>query len=140
MPESNAIIGYGIVFRIDDGTGTGTFDLIGEISNIDPPDAQADDVEVTHMGSPNKTREYIAGLTEPGEMGFDINWIPNDSTDVILRDLKTSGARRTMEIVWPNAAEWQFSGFIKGFKVAAPIDGNMTASLTVRVTGSTAFT
>jgi len=131
---SNAILGYNSFFAIDDGLGT--FDTIAEIFEISPPNQQTSDVDVTHMASPNKTREFIQGMVDPGEMSIGINWVPGDATDVILQALKTSGAVRSMKITWPNLVTWTFSGFIKGFEPSAPIDDKMTATITVRVTGS----
>jgi len=132
---SNAILGYGSVFAIHDGSST--FDAIAEVIEISPPNQQADDVDVTHMASPGQTREFIQGLIDPGEMSITINWVPSDATDVIIQALKTSGATRQMRITWPNNVKWTFSGFIKGFEPSSPIDDRMTATITVRVSGNT---
>lgn len=135
--ESLAISGYDTAFAIHDGADPGVFQAIAEVMEITPPNQQSDDIEVTHYKSPNKKREFIQGLTDPGEMTFGINWIPSDATDVILQALKTSGAKRDMKITWPNGTTWTFNGYIKGFEPTAPIDDRMTATITVRVSGDT---
>lgn len=137
--ESNAISGYDTAFAIHDGADPGAFDTIAEVMEITPPNQQSDDIEVTHYKSPGKKREFIQGLTDPGEMTFGINWIPSDATDVILQALKASGAKRDMKITWPNGVVWTFNGYIKGFEPTAPIDDRMTATITVRVSGDTAI-
>lgn len=134
---SNAIIGYDTAYAIHDGEDPGAFDTIAEVISITPPNEQADDVEATHFKSANRTREYIAGLIEPGEASFDINWIPGDATATIILDLKASGDIRQHRITWPNATTWTFSGYIKGFEPQSPIDDRMTATVTIKVTSST---
>lgn len=135
MPASNAITGYDTAFAIDDGAGT--FNELAELIDIKPPNQQSDDVEVTNYKSPNRTKEYIPGLIEPGEMTFDINWIPSDATDQIIQALKTSGAVRAMKITWPNGVTWSWDGYIKGFEPTAPLNDRMTGTVTVKVSGAT---
>lgn len=134
---TNAILGYDTLYEIHDGADPGTFDAIAEVIAITPPNEQADDIEATHLKSPNRTREYIAGLIEPGEMSFQINWVPNDTTGQLLLALKASGDTRQHRITWPNGVTWTFSAYIKGFEPTTPIDDRLTATITARVTGST---
>ncbi len=136
---SNAGSGYNTGYFIHDGGDPGVFDEMGEVFGLEPPDQQAGEFETTHFKSPNRTREFGAGLIDPGEATFDINWIPGDATDVKIQALKALGAIRSHKIVWPNGVTWAFDGWIKGFKPTAPIDDRMTGTVTVRVTGSTAI-
>lgn len=137
MAASNAISAFGIIFEIDDGLAV--FDTIGEVIDITSPNQQVEDIDVTHHASPGRTREYIAGLNEPGEMSVEINWIPGDASDVIVQALKSSGAKRDMRITWPNAVTWTFLGYVKGFEPGNPIDGKLSATVTVKVAGATAI-
>lgn len=125
---SNAMIGYGA--RVFAGS-----DEIAECSNITPPNFETDDVDVTHMQSPNRTREFIAGLTDPGEASFEINWVPSSATDILLLGLKTSGATVTWKFQWPNGTYWEFPGYVKGFEPSAATEDKMTATITIRVGG-----
>ncbi|MCG7520849.1 phage tail tube protein [Ruegeria sp. Ofav3-42] len=134
---TNALLGYDTAYAIHDGQDPGAFQDIAEVMEITPPNEQSDDVEATHYKSPGKKREYIQGLTDPGEMTFGINWIPSDATDTIIQGLKASGEKRDHRITWPNGVTWTFNGYIKGFEPTAPIDDRMTATVTVRVSGST---
>lgn len=137
MAASNAISAFGISFEIDDGLGV--YDQIGEVTDITAPNQQIEDIDVTHHASPGRTREYIAGLNEPGEMSVEINWIPSDASDVIIQTLKTNGTKRNMRITWPNAVTWTFLGYVKGFEPGNPIDGKLAATVTVKVAGATAI-
>ena len=135
---SDAVIGYDIEFAIDDGTGINFVPLI-EVTSIDLPESNTDEVEVTHMKSPNRTKEFIAGLTDPGECSVTINWIQGNATDVELNALKVSGEIRAMKITFEGGTTWTFSGYVKGYKPDAPLGDDMTAVASIRVTGSTAI-
>lgn len=137
--ESNAISGYNTGYFIHNGADPGAFDEVAEVIGLDPPDQQSGEFEKTHFKSPNRTKEFGPALIDPGEASFEINWIPGDGTDVIIQGLKASGVTRSQKIVWPNGVTWEFSGWIKGFKPAAPIEDRLTGTVTVRVTSSTAI-
>lgn len=134
---TNAIIGHGLVYAIEDSpAGTGTFTNVAEVIDLTPPNTMTDDVDATHFESPNKFREYIPGLIEPGDCSFRINWIPNDTTGARLMALRTSGEVLQHQVTWPNGVTWTFSAYVKGFEPDTPIDGRMTATVTCKVSGS----
>ena len=136
---SDAVIGYDIDFAIDDGTGLNFVSLI-EVTGIDLPESNTDEVEVTHMKSANRTKEFIAGLTDPGECSVTTNWIQGNATDVELTALKVSGEKRAMQITFEGGTIWEFTGYVKGYKPDAPLGDDMTAVTSIRVTGSTTIT
>jgi len=39
-----------------------------------------DSIEVTNYGSPDRFREYIAGLKDGGSLNAEGNWLPNNAT------------------------------------------------------------
>jgi predicted secreted protein len=132
---TNAMIGYLSEYAIHDGASPGEFDDIGEVFEITPGAETADRVEVTHMQSPDRRREYISGLIDSGEATFQINWVPNNATDVILRDLFESGDVRSHRITFPNGVTVTYDGTILGYEKAVPLDDRMTATITVAVSG-----
>lgn len=134
---SDAIIGWDAEFWLDNASGTLT--QIAEVISVTPPNPQADDVEVTHYKSPNRRREYIAGLIEDGEGTIEINYVPGSATDVLIRAAVNDGARRSYRFVLPDGnTGWQIDGdcIVKGFERNIPVDDRMTASITVRFTGA----
>jgi predicted secreted protein len=130
-------IGIGSEFWLDSAADALT--QLGEILSVTPPNPQTEDVEATHMGSPNRRREYIAGLIEDGEGSFEMNYIPGSATDVLLRAALNDGVVRDYKIVLPVAdgSTWEITGdcLVKGYEKNIPIDDRMTATLTVRFTG-----
>lgn len=130
---TDARIGYGTTLEIFHG---GVFVEVAEVTNITPGEATTDRVEATHMKSPDRRREYITGLIDSGEATFDINWIPGSATDLLLRDLFTSGDVVNHRITWSNGVSLTYEASLIGFSKATPIDDRMTATITVAVSGA----
>lgn len=129
---SDAIIGYGITYEILTAASGSAYTELGEVFDIELPSDEVEEIDVTHYGSPARTRETIAGLIATGEAGFTINWIPGNPTDVFLRGLRMSGETRTHRITFPDGTSVSFPGFIKGYKAAVPVDDRLTAEFTVK--------
>lgn len=133
---SDARIGYDSSYHISNGDSPETFFEVGEVFNITPGEESTDRVDVTHYKSPDRRREFIAGLIDPGEATFEINWVPGNETDEFLRDLRTSGETRTHKIVFPNDVTVSFDAIILSYSKAIPLDDKMTATITVAVSGA----
>lgn len=129
---TDAKIGYGSTYEIYSG---GSFVAVGEVTVITPGEATTDRVEATHMQSPGRRREYIAGMIDSGEASFEINWVPGNSTDTLIRGLLSSGAVVEHRITFPNGVTVTYDAAITGFTKALPIDDRMTATITVAVSG-----
>jgi len=134
MAASEASLGYGSKFKITD-PATSTLIDIAEVFNITPPSFEADDVDVTHNQSPNRTREVIAGLKSPGDCSFEMNFVPGSASDVLIRSLLGSGVQVDCQIEFPNAETWDFLAAVKGFEVEMPTDDKMTATVSMQVSG-----
>jgi len=134
---TTAQIGYGAELWLDNASGTLT--ELGEITSISLPNPQQATVEATHFKSPNRRREYIAGLIEDGEGTFEMNYDPGSATDTLIRAALSDGVTRDYKIVLPDGASdtWEVSGqcVVTGYERNVPIDDRMTATLTVRFTG-----
>ena len=135
---TSALIGWSTQFWLDNASGVLT--ELAEILSVTPPNPQVDDVEATHFKSPNRRREYIAGLIEDGEGTFEMNYVPGSATDVICRAAIADGVARSYKIAIPDgdAGLWEISGecIVKGYERNIPIDDRMTATITVRFTGA----
>lgn len=136
---TEAQIGLGTEMWLDNNAGTPVLTKLGEILSVTPPNPQTEQVEATHMASPNRRREYISGLIEDGEGTFTMNYVPGSVTDELIRVGQASGATKSYRIVIPDGAgTWVIDGdcIITGYTRDIPIDDRMTAELTVRFTGA----
>lgn len=134
---TEAKIGYGAELWIDDDAGLLT--EIAEVTGVSLPNPETSEVEATHFKSPNRRREYIAGLIEDGEGTFAINYVPGSDTSALIKEAQDSGEARDYKIVIPDGAgTWEVSGqlIVRSFSREIPIDDRMTATLGVRFTGA----
>jgi hypothetical protein len=78
-----ALIGYGSdIQRSVDGT---TYNSVGAVINITPPDMKVKDVQMTNLLSPSGWHEFRAGLRDPGEGKFAILFFKTDWNNLFLR-------------------------------------------------------
>jgi hypothetical protein len=133
--NSQAMTGLGIKIRIKVPPAT-AFAEIGEPFEITPPQQLDDEIEVTHFGSPDGVKEYIGGLTDPGECSFTINYVPGGPTETLVLAAKATRKPVPFEFEWPNGAVWAFDLLVRGFQPAAPLNDRLTAQVTGRCSGS----
>jgi hypothetical protein len=134
-----ANIGYGITLAVSDvSPATTPVNTIGEVMNFTPPSPTRDIIDVTSGSSANMTREFIAGLVDPGEATFDLIWDLGDAKDVILRAISTERTPRTYRATFAQYTPSKtitFLAFMTGYERATPLDDKMTATVTLKVTG-----
>lgn len=136
MPETQAAIGYGATFAVeDDDASPSNYVVLAEVYDINPPDQKIDQIDATHSQSPNRYREFIQGLVDPGETSFDMNFVPGSAADLRIQALR-DGLARSCQITFPNGATWTFSGVLTGYQPKVPTADKMTATVTFKVSGS----
>lgn len=134
---SDAMIGYGTKYAImDTDASPQVYFEIGEVFDVVPGEESTDRVDVTHMLSPDRRREFVAGLIDPGEASFQINWVPGSETDEFLRAVRTAGDTRQHRITFPNNVTVVFDAIVLSYSKAIPMDDKMTATITVAVSGA----
>ncbi|MFG6080979.1 phage tail tube protein [Paracoccus litorisediminis] len=134
---ADGMLGYGTTVRIGRGA-TPTWTPLALLGDIEMPDEQADEVDVTHMQSPGRRKQFIAGLLDSGELSIPMNYIPGSASDTLCKAIKTSGEQVLVEITLPvpsgeTAVPEVFSGFLKGYARTAPINDKMAATATFRL-------
>jgi hypothetical protein len=135
---TDASIGYDTLLEVSTNGGA-DWTEVAEVFSITPPSETADAIDATHFQSPDRTREFIEGLVDPGECSFEMNFVPGSATDVLIRSLRGLGAVM-WRMTFPNSVVWAFSGIRTGYEPAVPNDDKMTATVTIKVTGSTVST
>jgi hypothetical protein len=140
MPASSSSIGYGSVFEIVSDTSPDVYVALAEVKSITPPSIDVDQVEVTHMQSPNRYREFISGLLDGGECSFEMNFVPGSTSDDRLFELLNLATgvsrRRACRISYPNGVTWAFDAEVTGYEPDVPFDDVMTATVTLKVSGT----
>lgn len=127
-----ADIGYDSAFAIGSGSPTITYTDIAEVVAITPPGMSRDAVEATHLKSPNRYKEFIAGMKDAGEASFTINWAPS-ATDALITAFNADSGN--YQITFPNGVMLRFAGFFTAYTPPELTAEKMEASVTVKVTG-----
>jgi hypothetical protein len=128
-------IGYGLTVEVEDAPASGVFVELAQVFSATPPSAEVDDVETTHYGSPDRSREFIAGLTDRGEVSIEMNFEEQSATDGFIRAWRSSGLNRAVRITYANGAIVNFAAYVKTYNPNLPLDDRMTAALMLKVTG-----
>tara|TARA_R100001086_G_C11763177_1_gene238658 strand:- start:111 stop:548 length:438 start_codon:yes stop_codon:yes gene_type:complete len=128
----------------------GVYAELGEITEITPPAITRDLIETTSHASQNKT--YLGGLVDFGEVSCTFNYDPDGTDDVAFRDLAGGGttdgggisanpANYSFKIEYNDAGDTteEFNGIVTGFETSTPIDGQISATVTIKVSGSVTY-
>lgn len=133
---TSAVGSHGTYLQIGDGaTPTEVFATIAEVKDISGPEMTLNMEDATSHSS-GGWREEIPTLLEAGDVTFDVNFV-NDATQADLKDAQTARTRLNFRIVFPldTPLTNAFSGYVTGFGYSAPVEGILTASVTIRVSG-----
>lgn len=132
-------IGYGVTLHVSDAFPAVTpTNLLGNVIDTTPPNPTRDIIDVTSSSSLNMAREFIAGLIDYGEVTIEMNWLPGDSTDALLRGIALERNPRTWKLTWTQMTPdvtCTFAAFLTGYERNSPMADKMTATLTLKVTG-----
>lgn len=140
-------IGYGLEVHLGNNADPVVFTELALIGNISLPQPTFDEIETTHQKSDGRTRQFIAGLKDPGEAGFECSWVPNSPTDEALAAAFAIGQVFDWQFKFPfddagtpSLLVWSFKGWVKAYQPAADLGVARMASTTLRISGSTAIT
>lgn len=133
---TDATIGYGTTVRIGRGAGP-TWTTLQHVRDVEWPKSEADEHDVTAMDSPNRTKEYIGGLTDNGEVAVPLWWVPDSPTDVLLRDIQATGELVQIEFTSNKvgATPETYVGFCKAYSRTSPVNGPQEAEAMFRING-----
>jgi len=135
-----AISSFGIDLKIGDGATEESFTSIAEVKDFDGPALTKDMQETTpHSPTGHKWRKFISGLRDGGEVTFDINYEPTETThgtSGLLGELDEDELRN-WQLVFPDSGSttWSFSGAVTGFNPSNPVEGVQTASISIKISG-----
>lgn len=113
---------------------------IAQITSISGPGLSLDTTDVTeHDG--DGWEEVVPTILRSGEITFDIVYDPSetthkDSSGGLLYDMRTR-ALTAYTLTFPTSPSKSigFSAYVTGFEINAPVDGALTASVTLKPSG-----
>jgi len=137
--ESQAISSQGVKIQVSDGAATPAFVDLCEIKTFNGFDGQASEIDVTTLCS--EAKETRLGLQDFGGFTFEMNYVPDDPAQMIMQDLKAAGMPGDFKLLLPAPhGSWDFTAYVKSFPIAGGVDGVLTSSVALRITGAPVYT
>ena len=122
-------------------SGSETEDLIiGSLTSIGEIGVESDELDMTHLDSPDGYKEFEGGLKDAGEVSF-AGEIVDEATVEKLLALAESQSKEDWVVTYPSGATWALTGYIKSFKDGEKTaDGKATFTSSIRVSGKPVYT
>jgi predicted secreted protein len=96
--------------------------------------------DATHHSSTGGWGELIATILRAGSISFDIQYDPagatHDATTGLIADM-TNKTLRNFQLVFPDTGTttWTVAAYVTGFEPGAPVEGKLTASVELSISG-----
>lgn len=126
-------------------TAVPVFTTIAEVVDIKGPS-----IAQSVFDAPSQSTTWmkrVAGITNAGEVTFDVNFIPKDATHdgtTGLLSIAGSLVDTAFALLFNDAgtgtkSAWRFSAYLTGFDSDEPVDGILKASATLNINGEPKF-
>ena len=110
-----------------------------EVVSFTLPNGETESLDATHLKSPNRRREKVAGMIDDGDLTVVLNYIPGSVTDLAIRQAFTEGDTRAFMAVIPRATtDWEITGnaYVSGDDRGEIVgDGVMRRTVTLTLVG-----
>jgi predicted secreted protein len=113
-----------------------------ELTSISGPAESQDTIDMTSHDSSDGFKEFAAGLRDGGEISFEGNFIPSDSTGQIAMHTDfQAGTVRAWTIVSPSTVfTLSGNGYVTGWELTFPDDNKIGLKGKIKVTGKPTLT
>lgn len=138
--STGAIAAYGTLLKVGDGGTSETFTTIAEVRDISGPSLSADVKDVTSHDSEDGWDESITTILRGGEVTFNVNFVPTDTTHSyssgLINDM-VDRTKRNFQLVFPDSGSttWNFAALVTGFETTANVADELTADVTLKISG-----
>ncbi len=106
------------------------------VTAITPPGIDVEDIDTSVMQSTDQWRTFISGWKDGGEAGITVQYT-KANTALLFAQV---AVENFFTIEFSDDSEWDFKGYIKGFGDEIDIDGVVSTTLTIKLTGVPTFT
>ncbi len=131
-----AISSHGtIVSRAHAATPT-VFVAIAELGDVTPPEMMRNEFDATTQDK--NIDAYVLGVLRRGQFVTPMNFLPTNGTQDHLTGLYKAIIDNSIDgykITFPDTTEWVLSGQVQHIAPKAPVDGKLSADVTIRFSG-----
>lgn len=130
-------IGHGTLLQVESDT-PGQYDTIARLTTIGELQASADDVDISNHDQAAAVREFIRGMTDPGEITGTGIWIGDNTQFAIHSDLLLGLVpNKNFRVVLPDdMGQADFSGYFGQFGLNPQMTDVIEFSFRVKISGT----
>jgi len=123
-----------------DTTAGVAYAAIAAIKSISGPGLKMDTEDVTSHDSTGGWEQSVGTVLREGSVGMELVYDPAENTHDAtaiggLAYLLKNKYTRGYKIIWPDTTIWYFPAYVESFEPSAPVDGALTASVSLRISG-----
>lgn len=136
---SKVDIGYQDELWIGRGE-TPTWTQVLGIETLAMPEKVPEDVDVTHMQSPGRSRETIPGLLAVGDWSQEIQYWPGEDHDVILEELYAKNEEGDREVIliefaYDGGTRRTYQGYVNSYIPTSSVGDKRMVNLSMKLFG-----
>lgn len=113
-------------------TSAYVFTELEGVTSFTPPVPEIEQVDVTHMKSPGRVRQFISGMVDMGEAEVVMNLDVGSDTDELLEEIAAS--RETVQLRYTIKTKIKtFTATLQSYEIAPNLDDKMEATATFKI-------
>lgn len=130
-------IGHGSELAVE-GDTPGQYDVIARLTEIGELTASADDVDISNHDQAAAVREFIRGMTDPGEISGTGIWIGDDSQFEIHSNLLLGLVpNKNFQLTLPaGMGVAQFAGYFGEFRLNPQLEDRIEFGYRIKISGT----
>ena len=110
---------------------------IGDVTDWDGPGGSSAVIDKTHLLSTRK--EKFAGVPDEGQLSLSINFDPSGAGIEAAQAARIARAEKDFKITYSDDQTATFSGYVLAVTSSGSVDGKVSGSITIEVTGAVTF-
>ena len=131
---SAGVFGNGSTFQLGSNT-------VSELTSIGLPGMSADDIDITTHNDPDRVRQFIKGLIDPGEIAIEGNMDYTEYGYLYASMTTTSLESITITLpTSPSVTKFEANGYLKSLEGSSPHDEKIDMSGSVKISGKPVLT
>lgn len=136
--STNVLSGHGTLISRAPLATPAVFTVIGELGDVTPPELYRNEFEA--MSQQDNIDSYVLGMLRRQQLKVPINFIPTNGTHDHLTGLYKALITEPppyegYKLTYPDATQLVFSGQVQSIAPKAPVDGKLSADVTIRLSG-----
>jgi predicted secreted protein len=129
-----AILGAGTILQI---SIIGVYTSIANVTSVNGLDMTCDDVDITHLLSTGRWREFLAGFRDGGNCEFEANYT-SAGYGMLFVTFGVSG--NLWRLIFSDASRIDWSGHLNKLSPQTPLDEEISMSGSIKASGVPVFT